>query len=324
MKLKKKNIAILGGGDSAEHEISLSSANTLLKEIDKTLYNPFLIHFKNNSFFALYKNKKIKLDKKDFSFEHENKKYKFNEVFIAIHGPPAENGEIQNYFKNLNIPHSTCSSSVSKLTFNKYLCNKKLVSLGFNCAKSILYVENLKFEEPHELNLPLFVKPNKSGSSFGVQKVKTNGSLKSAIKNALKYDNEVIIEEEIKGKEISCGVFSNKYNQTIALPLTEIISNNEFFDYKAKYEGESQEVTPAEIDQNLSKKIKNTSIDIYKKMNLKGICRIDFILKDKTPYVIEINTIPGMSQESIIPQQIKAAGIKMTEVITMSLSNANI
>ena len=324
MKLKKKNIAILGGGDSAEHEISLSSANTLLKEIDKTLYNPFLIHFKSNSFFALYKNKKIKLDKKDFSFEHENKKYKFNEVFIVIHGPPAENGEIQNYFKNLNIPHSTCSSSVSKLTFNKYLCNKKLVSLGFNCAKSILYVENSKFKEPHELNLPLFVKPNKSGSSFGVQKVKTNGSLKSAIKNALKYDNEVIIEEEVKGKEISCGVFSNKYNQTIALPLTEIISNNEFFDYKAKYEGESQEVTPAEINQNISKKIKNTSIDIYKKMNLKGICRIDFILKNKTPYVIEINTIPGMSQESIIPQQIKAAGIKMTEVITMSLSNANI
>ena len=324
MKLKKKNIAILGGGDSAEHEISLSSANTLLKEIDKTLYNPFLIHFKSNSFFALYKNKKIKLDKKDFSFEHENKKYKFNEVFIVIHGPPAENGEIQNYFKNLNIPHSTCSSSVSKLTFNKYLCNKKLVSLGFNCAKSILHEENLKFEVPHELNLPLFVKPNKSGSSFGVQKVKTNGSLKSAIKNALKYDNEVIIEEEIKGKEISCGVFSNKYNQTIALPLTEIISNNEFFDYKAKYEGESQEVTPAKINQNISKKIKNTSIDIYKKMNLKGICRIDFILKNKTPYVIEINTIPGMSQESIIPQQIKAAGIKMTEVITMSLSNANI
>ena len=324
MKLKKKNIAILGGGDSAEHEISLSSANTLLKEIDKTLYNPFLIHYKSNSFFALYNNRKIKLDKKDFSFEHENKKYKFNEVFIVIHGPPAENGEIQNYFKSLNIPHSTCSSSVSKLTFNKYLCNKKLVSLGFNCAKSILYAQNSKFEEPHELNLPLFVKPNKAGSSFGVQKVKTNGSLKSAIKNALKYDNEVIIEEEIKGKEISCGVFSNKYNQAIALPLTEIISNNEFFDYKAKYEGESQEITPAEIDQNLSKKIKNTSIDIYKKMNLKGICRIDFILKNKTPYAIEINTIPGMSRESIIPQQIKAAGIKMTEVITMSLSNANI
>ena len=198
------------------------------------------------------------------------------------------------------------------------------MSLGFNCAKSILYVENSKFEESHELNLPLFVKPNKSGSSFGVQKVKTNGSLQSAIKNALKYDNEVIIEEEIKGKEISCGVFSNKYNQTIALPLTEIISNNEFFDYKAKYEGESQEITPAEINQNISKKIKNTSIDIYKKMNLKGICRIDFILKNKTPYVIEINTIPGMSKESIIPQQIKAAGIKMSEVITMSLSNANI
>tara|TARA_A100001234_G_scaffold220471_1_gene233499 strand:+ start:2126 stop:3100 length:975 start_codon:yes stop_codon:yes gene_type:complete len=324
MKIKKKNIAILAGGDSAEHEISLSSANTILKEIDKTLYNPFLIHYKSNRFLALYKNKKIKLDKKDFSFEYENKKYKFHKVFIVIHGPPAENGEIQNYFKNLNIPHSACSSSVSKLTFNKYLCNKKLVSLGFNCAKSILIVENSKFEESHELNLPLFVKPNKSGSSFGVQKVKTKISLQSAIKHALKYDNEVIIEEEIKGKEISCGVFSDKHNQTIALPLTEIKSYNEFFDYRAKYEGESQEITPAEINQNISKKIKDISIDIYKKMNLKGICRIDFILKNKTSYVIEINTIPGMSKESIIPQQIKAADIKMSEVITMSLSNANI
>ena len=324
MKIKKKNIAILAGGDSAEHEISLSSANTVLKEIDKTLYNPFLIHYKSNRFLALYKNKKIKLDKKDFSFEYENKKYKFHKVFIVIHGPPAENGEIQNYFKNLNIPHSACSSSVSKLTFNKYLCNKKLVSLGFNCAISILYVENSKFEESHELNLPLFVKPNKSGSSFGVQKVKTKTSLQSAIKHALKYDNEVIIEEEIKGKEISCGVFSDKHNQTIALPLTEIKSYNEFFDYRAKYEGESQEITPAEINQNISKKIKDISIDIYKKMNLKGICRIDFILKNKTSYVIEINTIPGMSKESIIPQQIKATDIKMSEVITMSLSNANI
>lgn len=323
MKLKKKNIAILAGGDSAEHEISLSSANTILKNINKSIYNPFLIHLKKNNFIALHKNKKIKLDKKDFSFKYENNKYIFDQVFIVIHGPPAENGEIQNYFKDLNIPHSTCSSNISKLTFNKYLCNKKLIELGFKCAISILHKENSKFKKSYNIQLPCFVKPNRSGSSFGIQKVISSTHLNSAIKNALKYDNEVIIEEEIKGKEISCGVFCDKSDIT-ALPLTEIISYNDFFDYKAKYEGESDEITPAKINQNLSKKIKNTSIEIYKKMNLKGICRIDFILKNKTPYVIEINTIPGMSKESIIPQQIKAAGIKMSEVITMSLSNANI
>tara|TARA_Y100001933_G_C18988919_1_gene559635 strand:+ start:1058 stop:2032 length:975 start_codon:yes stop_codon:yes gene_type:complete len=324
MKLKKKNIAVLAGGDSAEHEISISSANTVLKNINKSLYNPFLIHLKKNSFIALHNNKKIRLDKKDFSFKYENNKYIFDKVFLVIHGPPAENGEIQDYFKDLNIPHSTCSSNISKLTFNKYLCNKKLVELGFKCAISILHKENSKFKQSSKIKLPCFVKPNRSGSSFGVQKVISSTNLNSAIKNALKYDNEVIIEEEIEGKEISCGVFSDINNQTIALPLTEIISYNEFFDYNAKYEGESKEITPAKISQNLSKKIKNISIEIYKKMNLRGICRIDFILKNKIPYVIEINTIPGMSKESIIPQQIKAAGIKMSEVITMSLSNANI
>ena len=324
MKLQKKNIAIIAGGDSVEHDISLSSANTVLENIDKLLYNPFLVHLKKNNFLVLYKNKKIKLDKKDFSFKYESKNYKFDKVFLLVHGPPAENGEIQEYFKNLKIPHSTCSEYISKLTFNKYLCNKKLVELGFNCAISILHKENSKFKESSNIKLPCFVKPNKSGSSFGVQKVKSHEDLHLAIKNALKYDNEAIIEEEIIGKEISCGVFIDKHDNIIALPLTEIISNNEFFDYKAKYEGESEEITPAEINQNLTNKIKNTSIDIYKKMNLRGICRIDFILNKQNPYVIEINTIPGMSKESIIPQQIKAAGIKLSEVITMSLQNANI
>ena len=232
---------------------------------------------------------------------------------------------IQPYFDKLNIPYSACDHEVSKLTFNKYLCNQKLKELGFNCANSVLYSNNEVSIDYviDNITFPCFVKPNKSGSSFGVQKIKDSHTIHTAIQHALKYDEEVIIEEEINGKEISCGIYKDN-NEITPLPLTEIKSKNDFFDYNAKYNGEAEEITPAKINKNLTRKIHKISTDIYQILKLKGICRIDFIIKNDIPYIIEINTIPGLSKESIIPQQIKAANRNLSEVITLCLTKVNI
>ena len=316
-----ERIAILTGGDSAEYNISLLSAKTVLKHLDKTKYEPIIVHYKNKK----YTIEDIELDLSDFTYNKDNKKINFDKIFIALHGPPAENGMIQNYLEKINIPYTSCNAKVSHLTFDKFSCNNQLKNYGFNCAKSLLVndtEEILESKIRNTIGLPCFVKPNRAGSSYGISKVTESKQLKTAINNAFNHDKQVIIESFIEGIEVSCGVYSDK-NNIKALPITEIISDNDFFDYAAKYEGKSQEITPARISKDLTLEIQKQTINIYKKMNLSGICRIDFIIKNKKAYIIEINTIPGLSEESIIPKQLKAADISLKDFFDLCLSNIN-
>lgn len=316
-----KNIAILTGGDSAEYDISILSANTVLQHLNPELFKGYIIHLKNDKFTAFIKEIKIDVDKSNFTFELENKRISFDAIFMALHGSPAENGLIQPYFDNLNIPYTSCNAKVSMLTFNKYECNKKLKELGFNCATSFLYKKENNIVEQEiidRVKLPCFVKPNGAGSSFGISKVKKKEDLTKAINSALQHDNKVLIEQFIDGIEISCGVYTNK-NNIQALPITEIVTENEFFDYQAKYEGKSQEITPARISKKLTIEVQKLTTDIYKAMELSGICRIDYIIMNEKPYIIEINTIPGFTEESIIPQQVKSANLKLSVIFESCL-----
>ena len=320
-----KNIAILTGGDSAEYDISILSANTVLQHLNAELFNGYIIHLKNNKFTALVNEKELAINKRDFTFQLNKKLISFDAVFIALHGPPAENGIIQPYFDNLNIPYSSCNSTTSALTFDKYRCNNKLNKLGFNCAKSYIYKAGDTVDSDtiiDTIGIPCFVKPNGAGSSYGISKVKQQSNLKTAINHALEHDTKVLIEQFINGIEVSCGVFFDG-EQIKSLPITEIVSENEFFDYQAKYEGKSKEITPARISKTLTKCIQTMTIDIYKRMKLKGICRIDYIIQDNKPFIIEINTIPGLSEESIIPKQLKSANIRLSEVFNLCLNNVN-
>ena len=320
-----ENIAILTGGDSAEYNISLLSANTVLCHLDKSKYRAFIIHLKDGISEVLLDDKKVLVNKNDFTFVLDSEKIIFNKVFMALHGTPAENGKIQPYFDKLNIKYTTCSSEIAELTFNKYKCNNQLLNLGFNCAKSIIHLkdEHIEIEKIIDnVGLPCFVKPNRSGSSYGISKVNKKNQLQTAIRNALNYDSKVIIESFVDGTEVSCGVYFDGKNIT-SLPITEIISENNFFDYEAKYMGKSKEITPARISERLSLEIQSITIDIYKRMKLSGICRVDYIIRDEMPFIIEINTIPGLSEESIIPQQLKAANISMSEVFSLCLNNIN-
>ena len=311
-----KEIAILTGGDSAEYEISLQSAHVVLNNLNSKKYHGTIIHIKDGKWTTIIDGKQIHINKNNFSVGINSSILKFDYVFMALHGPPAENGDIQPYFDNINLPYSSCNSQVSALTFNKLKCNQKLTQLGFKCANSLSLkigekIENKKIKET--IGLPCFIKPNQSGSSFGVSKVYIEDEIKDAIQNALLHDNTVLIEQFIDGTEVSCGVGIID-DKITAFPITEIVSKNDFFDFDAKYKGLSEEITPARISESLRFKIKRISEKIYLKMNLKGICRIDFIIMNETPYIIEINTIPGLSEESIIPKQVKELGISLTQL----------
>jgi len=320
-----KNIAILTGGDSAEYDISLLSANTILQHLNPELFKGYIIHLKNDTFKALVNKDELAINKADFTLALGKKLISFNAVFMALHGSPAENGLIQPYFDDLNIPYTSCNGDVSALTFDKYKCNTKLKELGFKCAQSYLYEKGNIIDVEviiKKIGLPCFVKPNGGGSSYGISKVKQKSDLEKAITLALKHDNKVIIEQFVDGIEISVGVYNNA--KTIQpLPITEIVTENEFFDYQAKYEGKSEEITPARIKEKLADGIQQTTVDIYKKMQLNGICRIDYIIMNQVAFVIEINTIPGFSEESIIPKQLKTAHLKLSEVFEICLNNLN-
>lgn len=316
-----KNIAIITGGDSDEYEISLKSAETVFKNIDRSKFNPYVIEIKNN-IWKLKVNNSYKVIDSELKLTIDKEKIIFKDVFMALHGPPAENGELQILFEKQKINFTCCGSEISELTFNKFKCNKVLKNLGFNIAKSILIKsENYSQEEIlKQVDLPFIVKPNQAGSSNGISLVKNLSELKKATSLAFKHDNEVIIEEYIDGTEVSCGVFKIK-EEIILLPITEIISENEIFDYEAKYNNKSKEITPARISKILTDEIHLISKNIYEKINLRGMCRIDYIIKENKAYVIEINTIPGLSEKSIFPQQLQKAGYNLKEVFTICLEN---
>jgi D-alanine-D-alanine ligase len=318
-----KNIAIITGGDSKEYKISLMSAETVYNNLDREKFLPYIIEIKNN-IWKIKINDSYKIIEKDhLTIEINNEKIEFKDVFMSLHGPPAENGELQIILEKEEINYTCSNSEVSALTFNKYRCNQKLKKLGYHIADSYLYSKEEKLKIDHitsKFNFPLIIKPNQAGSSNGISLINTEDKIIYAIDTALQHDNQVLIEEYIKGTEISCGVLKIN-NEIILLPITEIISENDFFDYDAKYNNKSQEITPARIPKKQTELFHKITINIYHDLNLKGLCRIDYIIKKNKPYIIEINTIPGLSEESIIPKQLKEAGYNLKEIFTICLEN---
>jgi D-alanine-D-alanine ligase len=315
MKLK---IAVLSGGNSSEAEISIKSGRQVANWIDKEKFAVYPIIIMGTRWTLGDEDGPV-INKTDFSVIKNGEKIKFDFAYIIVHGTPGENGLMSGYFELLGIPHSTCNTLVSSLTFDKYFCKLALRDINILMAKAILVKKNQKItpeEIAKAIGLPCFIKPNAGGSSCGTSKVKTIEEIPAALEFAFKEDSEVIIEEFIKGTEISNGVIVTK-KKTIVFPITEIVPKNEFFDYEAKYTpGMSEEITPARIPDHVRNECWKLSQKIYEFLGCKGIVRVDYIIRDEKLYFLEINTIPGMSEASIIPQQGKVYGITMTELLT--------
>lgn len=324
----KKNIAIIAGGNSGERGISLKSAVVVRKNIDPNKYNVFAIDLKGQQWIHITPTgKKVHVDKNDFSLLLKGKKIKFDCVFNIIHGTPGEDGKLQGYFDLLGIPYTTCGVATSALTFNKSFCKDVVSRLGVLTANALhLYRhEKINIEKiSKEIGFPCLVKPNNGGSSIGMSKVNKKTDLKQAITKAFKEDEEILIEEYINGTEITCGVFKSK-KVLWALPLTEVVSKKEFFDYQAKYTtGMAEEITPARISETHELLCKSTSTFLYDKLNCKGVVRFDYILNSKGLYFLEVNTIPGQSEQSIIPKQARAMGLSIQKLYSMLLEEAMI
>lgn len=313
----KKNIAIIMGGYSSEFEISLNSGQVVYDTLDPEKYTAHRIHiFKDKWVYVDAKNQEHAIDKNDFSFTTDGHKTSFDCVFNAIHGTPGEDGFMPGYLELLGIPQTGCNMYQAALTFNKRDCLSTLKPYGIKTALS--YFVNLGdvIDEDaiiEKVGLPCFVKANKAGSSFGISKVYKKEEFKEALEVAFKEDDEVIIESFLDGIEVSVGVITYKGEVTV-LPITEIVSNNDFFDYKAKYLGESQEITPARISKVEEEKVRALAKKVYEVLKLKGFSRSEFIFKDGEPHLLEVNTVPGMTKASILPQQAAAAGISLREL----------
>ena len=310
-----KKVAVIEGGYSKEKAISIKSAKTVFDNLDRTIFLPIRVLIDKNEWVAYDEEGRYTIDKNDFSYKKNEIKNNFDYAFILIHGTPGEDGKLQGYLDMIGVPYNTSSASTMALTFQKFHCNQFLKNFGINVpGASLIKPEDIIDEEItlKKVGLPCFVKPTDGGSSFGVTKVKKESEFLPAIKEAFNHGSEVIVEENILGSEVTCGVFYN--NEEIqVLPITEIISENEYFDYDAKYNGKSREVTPAELDEETTNKIKALTKKIYGILGMKGIVRMDYILtKDEAPFLIEINSVPGMTKESIIPQMAKVDSIELS------------
>ena len=325
----KKNIALVTGGFSGEAVISYKTAITIGNNLDLELYNVFKIDINPNGwFYELTDGRKVEVDKNDFSLQLDNKKIDFDAVFIGMHGTPGEDGKLQGYFDTLKIPYTSCDAATSAITFNKRYTVAVAKMAGVSVANSVHLFKNIPVNVSHvadQLKLPLFVKPNNGGSSIGMSKVEKAEDLDAAIAKAFKEDNQVLVEEMVQGREFTVGVFKTKGN-IIVLPLTEVRAHDGkgFFDFEAKYQGKSTETTPAEVDEGVADKIREAAKKIYAVFNCRGVVRIDFIFNEEigSPYMLEINTIPGQSEASIVPQQVKVMGWSLKEFYTKLVEEA--
>jgi D-alanine-D-alanine ligase len=318
----KKTIALVTGGYSGESVISYKTAATIEKNIDTNKWNYYTIDIKPTGWF--YTNTAgdtTEVDKNDFSITENGNKIVFDAALIALHGTPGEDGKLQGYFDCLGIPYTSCNAATSAITFNKRYTVAVAGASGIDVAQSVLLI-NKQFTDANEavkhLQFPVFVKPNNGGSSIGMSKVNShNHELAAAVQKALKEDEQVLVEEFIKGREFTIGVFKTK-GTIITLPMTEVISEKEFFDYEAKYLGASKEITPAEVEETVAEKIREAAKKAYAVFNCSGVVRIDFIYNETAgkPYMLEINTVPGQSEASIVPQQVRAMGWTLTDFYT--------
>ncbi|CAM4182054.1 D-alanine--D-alanine ligase [Zobellia roscoffensis] len=321
----KKNIAIIMGGYSSEYKISLTSGNVVHKYLNKEKFNTYRIHiFKDKWVYVDEDNEEYPINKNDFSVNLEKETLRFDCIFNAIHGSPGEDGLMQAYFELIGIPQTSCDYYQSALTFNKRDLLSVLKPYGIHAAPS--YYLNLGDTIDEEaiiekVGLPCFVKANKAGSSFGISKVHEKENLKAAIDNAYKEDDEIIIEAFLDGTEVSVGVITYR-GEIKVLPITEIVSENDFFDYEAKYEGKSQEITPGRISTIQQKKVEEIAKRAYEVLKMKGYSRSEFIFIGDEPYMLEMNTTPGLTTESILPQQAEKEGISLEELFTSAVDEA--
>ena len=319
-----KKIALITGGYSGEAVISYKSAATIQSNIDTDKWDCYLIDIHPDGWFYRTKNgEKIIVDKNDFSISVDGEHIKFDAVLVGLHGTPGEDGKLQGYFDCLGIPYTSCDAATSALTFNKRYTVAVAAFAGIHVAKSLHLFKNETTSVEDilaQLTLPVFVKPNNGGSSIGMSKVNLAADVELALQKAFKEDEQILVEEFIKGREFTIGVFKTK-GKVVCLPMTEIISKNDFFDFEAKYEGKSEEVTPAKATEKIALQIEQTAEKIYRVFNCKGIVRIDFIYDEakEVPYMLEINTVPGQSAASIVPQQVKAMNSTLKEFYSLLL-----
>ena len=327
MKQLKRNIAIVCGGDSSEHDVSLRSAQGLYSWFDKERYNVYIVDVKGQDWHVeLPGGVTAKIDRNDFSFVEDGKAKLFDYAYITIHGTPGENGILQGYFDLIDLPYSTSGVLVEAMTFDKFVLNQYLRGYGVAVADSMLIrrgFEHLVSEDEIEqrIGMPCFVKPATDGSSFGVSKVKNKDQLAPALRKAMLESDEIMVEQYLEGTEITIGCYKTSEKEVL-LPITEVVTKNEFFDYDAKYNGQEEEITPARISEDWARRVREITSHIYDILHCNGIIRIDYIIsKDGKIRMLEVNTTPGMTPTSFIPQQVKAAGMTMTEVLTDIVEN---
>ena len=323
--MKKRTIAIVAGGDSSELPVSLRSAQGIYSFIDKERYNLYIVEMQGKRWeVVLPDGEKTPIDRNDFSFIENGEKKNFDFAYITIHGTPGENGILQGYFDLIGIPYSSCNVLVSAMTFNKFTCNQYLKGFGIRVSESMILrkgFEILDEEVINKVGLPCFFKPNAGGSSFGVTKVKTKEDIQPAIEKAFNESDEVMIEAYMQGTEITCGCYKTK-NKEVVFPITEVVTSNEFFDYDAKYNGQVDEITPARIPEETAERVRLLTSAIYDILGCDGIIRIDYIITEgEKVNLLEINTTPGMTATSFIPQQVRAAGLDIKDVMTDIIEN---
>ena len=323
----KRIIAIVAGGDTSEYEVSLRSAQGIYSFIDKEKYTTYIVQMHGTDWHVqLPGGDKVPVDRNDFSFRMpDGRKVTFDFAYITIHGTPGEDGRLQGYFDMLHIPYSCCGVLAASLTYDKFVCNQYLRAFGIRIADSLLLRRGQSITDDElveKIGLPCFVKPNLGGSSFGVTKVKTRQDIQPAIAKAFAEAPEVMAEAFMAGTEITCGCYKTK-EKSVVFPITEVVSHNEYFDYQAKYNGESDEITPARISDELTDRVQKLTSVIYDILGAQGIIRVDYIITEGEKInLLEVNTTPGMTATSFIPQQVRAAGMEMSQVMEDIIENA--
>jgi D-alanine-D-alanine ligase len=322
----KPSIAFVTGGYSSEAAVSYKSAITIEKNVDREKFDLYRIDITPTGWFYDNNGKKQEVDRTDFSVTNNGKKVRFDAVLIGIHGTPGEDGKLQGYFDLVGLPYTSCDAASSAITFNKRYTVAVAAFAGIATAKSLHVFKHTPVtvtEITSQLTLPLFVKPNNGGSSIGMSKVNKVEEIAPALEKAFKEDDQVLIEEYISGREFTVGVYRTT-SDIVVLPITEIITHNDFFDYEAKYEGKSEEVTPARIDRTMEDNIRNAARKVYEVFNCRGVVRIDFIYNEEKqqPYILEINTIPGQTEASVVPQQVQIMGMSLKEFYSALIEEA--
>ena len=320
-----RSIAIVAGGDTSEYEVSLRSAQGIYSFIDKEKYTLYIVGMHGLDWHVrLDDGRTLPVDRNDFSFQLDGQKVKFDFAYITIHGTPGEDGRLQGYFDMLRIPYSCCGVLAAALTYDKFACNQYLHAYGVRIAESLLLRQGQTItddEVVEKIGLPCFIKPSLGGSSFGVTKVKTREQIQPAIAKAFDEAQEVVVEAFMDGTELTCGCYKTR-DKSVVFPITEVVSHNEYFDYKAKYNGESDEITPARISDELTDRVKKLTSAIYDILGAQGIIRVDYIVTEGDKInLLEVNTTPGMTATSFIPQQVRAAGLDIKDVMTDIIEN---